>query len=217
MIGANLLRYNDTREFLGFDLEGSGLTLCGALPTQVSFATFTLKKDIEIVDRYIYWSEADLRMSRGAAAVTRFNRAQYEERAEDPRKVLEMFEDNLYSKSKYPVGHNILGYDSMLINNWRRKLGLKPRYDYLVGHCYDTNALYKAYKLNMIPDLSSDINFLAWQYKSLSYYKQGFKSGISTALKEFKICISEDELHEASTDTIAVKEIFRQIVWKLEI
>lgn len=217
MIGANLLKYNYTQKYNLFDVETGGLNLISSIPTQVSWMIFSLKEQFELHDHYIYWPKSELPMSKGAAAVTRFNYDIYKERAEDPKKILEKFEDYLYSRDYKIVGHNILGYDTMIINAWRRKLGLKPRYDYILGRTYDTLALSKAMKLDIKPDLTSDEAFLAWQYKILGIIKRGLRTSISNMLKEFNIQFNENELHNAGVDIIKNAEIFKKLIAVYEI
>lgn len=223
MIGSGLLRYQKDQEYITFDCEASSLNLYSALPTQISFLTYTLNNDLESHNHYIYWSENELRMSKGASRVTRFDYASYKERAEDSKKILEKAEDYIYSEKYIISAQNVLGYDSMILNNWRRKLGLKPRLDFALGShndkikVLDTLALSKAYKLSIKPDTSNPIAFLAFQYRMLDIVQRGLKTSISAMCKEFQIEFKEEEMHEALTDCIKNKEIFKQLVWKLEI
>lgn len=215
-IGAELLRYNKKQKFAAPDLETESLHLGRARPYQLGMVEFTLDQDLKETNRYIWW--ADLNMSKGAAAITRFDYNFYKERAEDPKKVLEEFEDTIYSKSYKVVNQNYLGYDAMIINNWRRGLGLKPRNDYLHEDykIYDTLAISRAIKKNITPDTSSGLNFLAWQYRMLSI-KERLKCSLGVIAKELGAEVDENRLHDAIFDVLMVKFVFKKQIWRLEL
>lgn len=216
-VGSNLLRYQKDQLFVCPDVETTGLNLIHTLPFQIGYATFTLEKNLTKESRYIWWPE--LRMSADAARITRFDYNFYKERAEDPKKVLEEFEDILYSESYKCVSQNWLGYDSMIINSWRRALGLKPRYDYLYQpfKVYDTLCLSRAIKKGLKPDTSSSNAFLAWQYKMQSIHQKGLKCSLGAMGKELGVEFNEGGLHEALTDVLLNVEVFRKQVWQMEL
>ena len=220
MIGANLLRYNKTQKYLTLDTETSGLNLFAALPTQISFVTYTLDNNLEEHNYFILWPEKELRMSRGAAIVTRFNYEQYEAKAQDPEEVWEIVEKYIYSPEYILFNQNLLGYDSMIINNWRRKMGLKIDYDFIHnGKPYDTLALSKALRLKVPPVLENGKLSLSWQYKMIDTIikDKSMKTSISAMLKEFKIQFNENELHDALVDVSKNREINRKLIWSLAI
>lgn len=211
MIGAELLRYNKTRKYLLFDIETTGLNLGYALPWQLSYCVFTIDQILEEANFYIWWD--NLPMSEGAARVTRFNPEQYKQEAMEPDVVLGSFEAYLYDPEIYPVGHNVLGYDSMIHGVWRRKLGLVEDYSYL-PRVYDTLALSKAYKKGFKPDVS---NLLSFQYRAMSYIERGLKTNLGQMGRDFEISFDENDLHNSKTDIRLNVAVFRQLLWKLEI
>lgn len=215
MIGAELIRYNKEQLYCCGDVETTGLNISYSLPWQLSYLTFTLDKDIQQRTQYIWWK--DLKVGKQAALITRFDYNHYKENAEDPIRVLEEFEDTLYSKDYNIVSQNWLGYDSMIINVWRKQLGLKPRYDYMLGRVYDTIALSKAIKLGLKPDISSDKAFLAWQFRMLGIVKKGLKTSLGVMGKELNVTFAETGLHDAKNDVLLNAGIFRKQVWMLEI
>lgn len=219
MLGENLLRYKTDQKFLIFDGETEGLNLRFSRPWQWSFAIFDAKNIYEEHDYLIKWD--GLQVSAGAAAVTGFNMIRYKNEAKDPKEVLEKFEPYLLNPEYRKVFHNGLGFDSMIHNVWRRKLGLKPTYDWLYNQefaCYDTLALSKAYRLGITPDISSSSNFLAWQYKMLSKrLERGVKTNLAAMGREFELDFDEKNLHNAKFDIRLNIEVFRQLIWKLEI
>jgi DNA polymerase III epsilon subunit-like protein len=216
-IGTELLRYNNQQKFICPDCETTGLNLLYALPWQVGYVTFDLKNNLTKENRYIWWP--DLKVSADAARITRFDYGYYKDKAEDPVKVLEELEDVLYSESYKVVSQNWLGYDSMIINSWRRALKLKPRYDYLYQpfKVYDTLAISRAIKKGIKPDTSSSNAFLSWQYKMQSIHQKGLKCSLGAIGKELGVVFDENSLHDALSDVLLNVEVFRKQVWNMEL
>lgn len=219
MLGENLLRYKTDQKFCILDFETEGLNLVASRPWQLSFAIFDAKNIYEEHDYLIKWD--NLQMSAGAAAITGFNPINYKNTASNPQEILDIFDKYLNDKQYRLVFHNGLGFDTMIYNVWRRNLGLKPIYDFLYDRefsCYDTLSLSKAYKLGVTPDISSSNNFLAWQYKMLSKrLERTQKTNLAAMGREFKLNFDEKNLHNAKFDIRLNIEVFRQLIWKLEI
>jgi len=219
MLDTNLLRFNKDQKFLLPDFETNNLNLFSTKPWQLSFITFDLNNNYEEHDYIIKWD--DFKMSAGAAAVTGFNFVDYKNRGQDPKKILDIFESYLFDKQYRIVFHNGLGFDSMVYNVWRRELGLKPTYDYLYDRefaCYDTLSLSKAFKKGYKPDLSNSNAFLAWQYKMLSIrLERGNKTNLGAMGKEFGIKFDEKDLHNALFDIRLNREVFRKLIWNMDI
>jgi DNA polymerase III epsilon subunit-like protein len=216
-IGTELLRYQKNQLFVDADLETEGLNCIYSRPWQIGYVKFTLDKNIEVVNRYIRWD--NLKVSAKAAAITKFDINDYNNKAEDPKKVYEEFEDIVNSKSYKLVNQNWLGYDFMIENVWRRNIGLKPRNTYLYDQpykVYDTLALSRAIKKQVKPDTSSSDAFLAWQYKMLSI-RERLRCGLGAIGKELGINFDESALHNAQNDTLLNAEVFRKQVWALEL
>jgi DNA polymerase III epsilon subunit-like protein len=217
MIGSNLLRYDKEQKYICGDVETTGLNLIYALPWQLGYTTFTLDNNLTEANRYIWWP--NLKVSADAQRITRFNPQEYKEKAEDPTKVLEEFEDILYSESYKCVSQNWLGYDSMIINVWRRALGKKPYYDYLYQHfkVYDTLSLSRSIRKGIKPDTSSSNAFLAWQYKMQSIHEKNLKCSLGAIGKELGVQFDEAGLHDALKDVRLNREVFRKQVWSIEL
>lgn len=211
MIGSELLRYAAQQEYVLFDFETSGLNLFYDIPWQCSFIICTLDRIIESHDYYVKWD--DLKVSRGAAAVTGFNYEEYKRLARDPKEILDIFETAIRPETRYPLGHNIIGYDTMIHQAWRRRLGLSADYSYL-SRSLDTNALSKAYKKGIAVDRS---NLLAFQFKMLNLHERGLKSSLSTMAKEFDIPFDERDLHKGHKDIELNWRVWRKLIWSVEI
>lgn len=216
-VGSNLLRYNSKQKFICPDTETENLSLIFGLPWQCSFIEFTINSEIQVHNHYIWWP--DLKVSAKAAAITGFNHDLYKERAEDPAKILDKLESILYDPSYKIMSQNYLGFDSFIINNWRRKLGKKPLWDYIYQpfKIYDTVALSKMRKLGIKPDMSSGNNFLSQQYRLLGVVQKGLKTSLGTVGKEFKLELDESKLHDALYDVRLNIEIFKKTLWTIEI
>lgn len=215
MIGSELLRYNKKQKYCLYDVETESLSLSSARPWQLSMIDFTLEHTTKNENRYVWWE--DLNVSKRAAAITRFDYEFYRNKAEDARAVLEDLEERFDDPEVILVGHNILGYDLMITNVWRRNVGfpIKNRY---IGKVIDTLALSRAYRENIPPDTSSPEAFLAWQYRILSYRRQKMpKTSLGVMAKELGIETDKERLHDASYDTHINMEVFKSLLWKLAI
>lgn len=210
-IGASLLRFDRERRYMAWDLETTGLNLGFAQPFQISYVIFTMDKILERHNFFIQWD--NLRMSKGAAEVTRFNFEDYQRRAIDGKAVLESFDAYLYSPDIWNIGQNLLGYDSMIHAAWRRNLGKKEDFSYQ-ARLFDTVALGKAFKKGMKPDTS---DLLAWQYRMLSYREKGLKVNLAQLGRDLEVKFDESRLHDSEIDTLLNVEVFRQLLWKIEI
>lgn len=217
MIGSELLRYNKSQLYITPDTETEGVNCVYSRPFQVSFVIWSLEGEKEFHNYFIKWD--DLRMSRDAARITNFANTGYYEKARDAREILEITESYLHNPIYKIAGQNFLGYDSMIMNAWRRALGMKPVYDYLYQpyKVYDTIALSKAYKKGIKLDTSSSSNFLAHQYRLLDYVEKGLKTSISTMNKELGITLDESRLHTADYDIVQNAEIHKKLIWLLEV
>lgn len=211
MIGSELLRYNKTRKYLAFDTETTGLNLGFALPWQVSFSLFTLDSVIEEQNIFIWWE--NLPISKDAARITRFDFQRYKREAIPPQEALEFFEKRLMDKDVYSLCHNLLNYDSMILSVWRRRLGLEEDYSYL-ERAYDTIAFSKAWKKGWPVDRS---NLLAWQYRCMSYVERGLKTNLAQMGRDLGITFNENELHDALVDIRLLREVWKKLVWQIEV
>jgi hypothetical protein len=211
MIGGDLLRYNKTQKYLIKDFETEGLNLIHSRPWQVSFAVFTLEQILEIKDYYIWWD--DLNISADAARITQFDFQDYKKKALPPKEVLEDLEKYLYNKDIKPIFHNGIGYDCMIHQVFRKQLGLKYDYSFL-ERCIDTLALGRAYKKGFKPDLK---NLQEWQFSMVNYREKGLKATLGQLLKDFQIEFDENTLHNAKSDILLNIQVFKKLIWALEI
>lgn len=212
-LGNELLRYKKDQLYLIFDKETEGLNYYYSRPYQISFILCTLDEIKEKHDYYIWWP--DLKMSEGAKIKTKFNYDLYKERAQDPKKIYDIFTPYLKNKDVIPAGHNILGYDNMIYANcWSRNVGY-PMGDFdFQERAIDTNILSKAHLKGMKPDMA---NFLAWQFKIDGLIEKKFYSNLAIMAAHFKIPLEEERLHEALYDVVINYEVLKKLIWTMDI
>lgn len=211
MLNSDLLRYKDF-DYVLWDVEVESLNLNFARPWQASWLLVKNKKIVEEHNHYIWWS--DLKVSEKAALVTHFNYDIYKKQARPAAEVLKMIEPYLFDKKLKKVGHNILGYDTMIHQVWRHNLGLPPDFSYL-NECIDTLALGRAYRFGH--KYQKNIPFLAWQYSMLNIRNRNSSCGLSKLAKELEIETDENKLHDANYDSHINKYVFEGLIKVLEV
>lgn len=211
MIGADLLRFDRQRKYLAYDFETEGLNLGYARPWQLSYCLFTLDEVLEEHDHFILWD--DLKVSKGAAQITRFNDAAYRYKAMDAEVVLTSFERLLMDESVYSVAQNQLGYDTMIHAVWRRQLGRPEDYSYL-PRAFDTVAFARAWKKGFKVDRS---NLLAWQYRMMDFRERGLKVSLGQLGRDLEVPFDESKLHDALADIRLLREVWKKLLWVVEL
>lgn len=213
MIGSNLLRYRTDQLYMGLDMESEGLSMAYSRPWQVAWAIADSKSIIRTKVAYPWWS--NLKVSREAALVTRFDYDQYKAQARDAREVLAEFEADLMSPNHRIVWQNGSGADFYFHQTWRRELGLPYDDSYLI-RSIDLKGLTQALKKGWTPDISSPAAFLSWQYKATSYIEKGLKSSLSICAVEEGIEHDLDTLHDATSDIILMMKLYWKRLYQLE-
>lgn len=211
---SELLRFKSDQKYLLFDFETCGLNL-GSLrnkPWQLAFITIENQRVQDKADYWLRWD--DIEVSEGAAKVTGWTQKKYNDRAVDPRKPLEHFEKYLYDESYLKVGHNILGFDVYMHGIVRRLLGQKPDYRYL-PQLIDTLCLSRA--INNDIQLQKGDNFLHWQYKMISLRKAKGRNRLIDLCKQYDIKFNEKKLHDALYDIEKNYEVFKKLIWNIEV
>ena len=202
----NLLK----KKIVLYDYETEGLNLCYTRPWELAFNIYEYGKLIESKHAYIKWP--NLKVSKGAAEATGFDPNKIEILGKDPKLVCDKFFSYLYDDSYTILGHNILGYDSYIVNVCRRELGYSEDYSF-IDRVIDTHALAKAWKLNLRP--LEDENFPAWQYRVIDKKAKGIKTNLKALCEEFGIEFDETKLHAAGYDCEKNHEVFQELVKRL--
>lgn len=210
----NLLRFKKNQNYLFFDFETCCLNL-GSLdnkPWQLGFIVINNGKIVKKKDYWIRWS--DLKMSEAAAKMTGWTQVMYDKKAEDAKGILAEFEHYLYDESYINVGHNILGFDIYIHGIFRRCLGKKPDYSY-IQRSIDTLCLAKAIKNEI--KFSKNDNFFNWQYRLNNMMDRKTKKRLVDLCKDYDIKIDPNKLHDAMYDIEQNYEVFKKMLWEVEI
>lgn len=210
---SHLLRFNSSQKYLIFDFETESLNLCARnYPWNLGFLVWQNGKILEQHEYCPWWP--DLNVSPGAAKVTRFDYKQYKSKAEDAKKILEIFESYLYNSEYIPLGHNTHSFDAFVHNLWRRESGLPSDYSYL-SRSIDTNSLAKLIKLGIKELKQSD--WLTTMFRMAGFKQKGMKTNLTALGKERLIDVDYDALHESLNDCILNALVWEKLKWEIEI
>jgi DNA polymerase III epsilon subunit-like protein len=210
----NLLRFKNNQNYLFFDFETCCLNLGSTdnKPWQLGFMVINNGKVVKKKDYWIRWS--DLKMSEAAAKMTGWTQVMYDKKAEDAKMILAEFEHYLYDESYINVGHNILGFDIYIHGIFRRCLGKQPDYSY-ISRSIDTLCLAKAIKNEI--KISKNDNFFNWQYRLNNMIDRKSKKKLMDLCKDYNIAIDPSKLHDAMYDIEQNYEVFKKMLWEVEI
>lgn len=210
----DLLRFKNNQKYLFFDFETCCLNLGSTdnKPWQLGFMVINNGKIVKKRDYWIHWD--DLKMSEAAAKMTGWTSVAYKQKAQDASKILAEFEHYLYDESYINVGHNILGFDIYIHGIFRRCLGKQPDYSY-ISRSIDTLCLAKAIKNEI--RISKNDNFFNWQYRLNNMIDRKTKKKLIDLCKDYNIAIDASKLHDAMYDIEQNYEVFKKMLWEVEI
>ena len=210
----NLLRFKKDQKYVFFDFETCGLNL-GSLRNKPWQLAFIVVADGRVVDEADYWLKWDnLRVSAGAAKVTGWTQKKYDEKAVDPQRPLDHFEKYLYDDDYIKGGHNLLGFDIYMHGICRRLLGRQPDYSYL-NKLVDTLCLARAINNNI--EINPSDNLLEWQYKMISLRKAKGRNKLIDLCKQYDVKFNAKKLHDALYDIQKNYEVFKKLIWNIEV
>ena len=207
----NLLRFQKKQKYLIFDTETESLNLAKSRPWQLSWSIAEGNKIIKNEDRFIYWD--DLKMSDGAAKITRFDRAAWIKKSEDPLKAVNDFDKYLYNEDYIVIGANLLGFDVYQHNNLRRSVGLDTDYSY-VNRILDVQSIQKGIYLGLksIPEDRS-----GWNFQMQNFRQRGLKTSVKHLCSLYEIPYDENRAHDAIYDNELVFSIFKKQIFSIEV
>lgn len=195
------------------DYETESLNLYLARPWQVSWLVFTAKEIIEEANHYLWWE--NLKVSKGAAFITRFNYNHYKANSKDPKVIRPLMDKYLKDPNIIVLEHNGLRFDTFVDDTYNRLIGLPKYHDHLYTRYIDTSFLIKGHRLGLKPDRA---NLYPWLYKVSQVRKKGLKTNLEQMGKEYKIEHDYANLHDALCDNLLLKKIFSQkLIWEIEI
>lgn len=210
----DLLRFKKDQKYIIFDFETCNLNLASLdnKPWQLAFLVAQGNKILEKHDYYIDWEE--LNISAEAAKITGFSRSKYDKNKKNPEEVLSHFESYLYDKDYINLGHNIFGFDIYIHNIFRKNLGLKSDYSY-IKRSIDTLSLAKSIEKNI--EYRNNEHLSIFQFKLNSYRHRGTSLALSSCCKRYDVDFDPSKLHDALYDITKNFDVFKKMIWDLEI
>lgn len=210
-LGENLLRYRaKDKIFNFFDTETESLNLRFSRPWSVGWIISKGEQIVEKHDRMLWWP--DLRVSAGAAIITKFDYSEYKNRAEDPEKVFAEFEQIIHDQKITNVAHNGISFDYSQIDSWARGIGRKTNFLWL-NRFIATNAVEKGIRLGIAPQYP----LLPWLYKLDSVRRKGLKSNLAFLSREYGLEVDSEKFHGAAYDAEITRQLFFKQIWKCEL
>lgn len=208
----DLLRYNiNDKYILTIDSETNGLNYLYTRPFEIAFNIYKAGQLIESND--IYLKYPDYKIDPSLAIKVHYDKEKIDNIGIEPKKAFEIVKDYLDNPKYIYCGSNVLNYDCMIFHNSAKNVGVDIGYNYL-NKLYDTNALFKAYKLGRKPN---NENFLAWQWNINSIVKRGLKSRVEICCQEFGIEYNELDGHGAKYDCSRSFLVLLELIKKMEI
>jgi len=209
----DLLRDNKEKKYCFLDFETCNLCLneCHNLPWQLSMISVKGSERREF-NYYIKWP-GGMKVSQGAAIITRFNPGIIEERGMHPEFVLDELDREL-NTADIIGGHNLLGFDTYMAQSFYRKCGRKP-YN-IVPKVLDTFPIAKAIKLS-IPFNKETDDFAAWQYRLYHKIQRGLKCSLGALGKEYGIEHDYENLHDAINDLNLNIKLWDKLKWQINL
>ncbi len=189
------ISYNEESKVFLFDLETESLSLTSSRPWQIAGVELIGLKPKKFTNENIRWT--DFNISRGAAAITRFDYGNYNRIAKDPRYVWNLVKDYFLDDSWTLAFHNGLCFDNLVMKTWLEEIGEWYGFEKLKGRLLDSRALLSAYKNQIKPDFD---NFEGWQYKQINDRRRGVKTSLAELCKEFGIDYDKSKAHDALYD-----------------
>ena len=208
-----LLRDNYSQKYLFWDLETCSLNLLhNNFPWSIAYIVYQNGNILEKHNHYIKWK--NLPISQVAAKKTRFNKEEYERKAEDPADVLNKFEKYLNDKSMISGYHNGTNFDSYVLKIWREALSRKNDFSYM-DTAIDTNCIAKAIKKGVKKITPEERKMMMFRFGN--YVERGLKTNLAALGKEFNILVDFDSLHSAENDVVLTIKIFEKLKYLIEI
>lgn len=204
------LSYNYGQKFLIFDFESTNLNLIYARPFELGFIITQNKKILKEYQAYIWWP--DLKMSKGAAAVTRFNYEEYKEKARPPEEVFTELKKWIDDPEIIYVAHNGIGFDWSIYKTWAKIMGKWDGWGDKLERTIDTMLCSRIYNDGRRPDS----NFLSSQLKEMGKPPKGAKKANLAAMsKALGIEIDEGMTHAALYDVHLTAQVADKLIYKL--
>lgn len=208
-----LLRFQKDKLFCFCDLETFNLNLSFWYnrPWQVGFLLYQNDKIQQFPPYYLKWN-TELKISKDAARVTRFNQKEFDKVCQPAEDIFPIIREKL-DCATYIVGNNFLAFDLPLVIEMYKYFGYSGQH--LHKKVIDTHLLAKALKLGI--EYNPEEDFTCWQYKLLFLRAKGVKTNLTTLGKEYGVDHDYESLHDANSDIELNIKIFNKMKYQLEI
>ncbi len=206
------LAYNYQQTFISWDLETEGLNLLLSRPWELGFCVTRNNKIIDEYQAYIWWE--DLNISKGAAAVTRFDYNHYKANARPPEEVHNRFQKYIDDPEIIHIGHNLLSFDWLIYRTWAKILGRWDGWRDFQERTFDTMLNSRIYNDGRKPDWD---NFYSSQLKEVGKPPRGAKKANLTAMsKSLGITVDESLTHSALYDVYLTGQVANKLIYALD-
>lgn len=210
----HLLRFDKNKTLLFLDCETFNLCLnyCHNRPWQIAMLKCQGDKIIDSKDIYLKW-KTDLKISKDAAKITRFDPKNIEKHGISPEAFFPTLKDWL-EKADYIVGHNILGFDLYILNEYYKYMNEKPM-DFL-SKSIDTNLLFKGIKTSTAYDSKKE-TLPEYMYKLYHTKVKNVRTNLTAAGKDLSIEHDYESLHNALSDLELNFKVWNKIKYMVNI
>ena len=210
----HLLRFDKNKTLVFIDCETLNLCLnyCHNRPWQIAMLKCQGDKIIDTKDVYLKWKE-ELKISKDAARITRYDPKNIEKHGIDPALFFPTLREWL-EKADYILGHNILGFDLHIINQYYKFMNVEP-IDFL-SKSIDTNLLWKGIKTSNIYDPKKE-SLAEYMYKLYHTKFKNVRTNLTAAGKDLDINHDYDSLHNALSDLELNFKVWNKIKFMVNI
>lgn len=193
-----------------FDGESESLNLANTRCWQFSACKIIggkIQKGIEF-----FVDVPNFNISADAARITNFNRDKWNDLKVPAEQVVDYIDNNIVNSNLIVSGHNILGFDVMLLRNMYHQVGRELDFNKFIYRCVDTLAMARGrfYQIEMPED---ERERLSYNYKMLHRPSRAFKGSLSAVARDFGIDFDPNRLHDALYDVFINAQVYQRLVY----
>lgn len=213
-----LLRFKKDQAYLTLDFETCNLSLLpqSNSPWQLGWQYNSSKENFARED-WIKWDDLDTKMSKDAAAITRFSFSEYNYRAKEPGPILDLFDRYFLDPEVISISANGAKFDAWMYNIYRQLLGRDLDWSWYSRHV-DIQILEKAAILGCpIPKIGTD----EWTFFNIrlgNFHQRGLKTNLAHLCGKYDVPYDASRHHvESLFDVELTKSVFDKQIRTLDI
>lgn len=212
-MNGHYFRFDKKSTYVFIDCETLNLCLNSVnnLPWQVSMIKSVGGKKTDQRDFHVKW-DTDLKISKDAARITRFDAKKLERIGKKPEEVLPEVIEWL-DDADYIVGHNVLGFDMYLIRGIYKFFN--KNYKHLVPKVIDTLSIARGINNDLKP--KNRETFLAFQFRMLNIRKKGQRNSLEAIGKSYAIEHDYSKLHDAIVDLELNLKVWNKLKYEIDL